>query len=400
MSMSKAVLIFGAGLNQITLIEAANELGLISVVLDPNEDAPGRNLASSFFCVAGNDYEKTKSIALKHNVSAIVTSQMEKPMRLMARLAQELELLFHTPEVTEKSLDKWLMKEALNSHDVPCARGKLFSSNQIIEKKHLDDFIYPLIIKPKDATSSQGVFKIVNYEEVKIHRKTTESFSINGSVIIEEFLDGPELSVESITYQGQTNIVQYTEKFITPFPYTVEMAHLQPAPLTTNEMRRIDEVVIAAIKAIGIDNSASHAEVKLTKDGPKIIEIGARLGGDYISSYLTLHSCGVNMDKAAIRVALGLKPDLRKLANKFSYIKYFKLPAGKRVKEVNDWKEILNEPGVVFANITFKPGDEIPHITESSKRPGFVVVEGESRSQVMQLGHECANRIIEKISLG
>lgn len=120
---------------------------------------------------------------------------------------------------------------------------------------------------------------------------------------MKNFLEGPEYSIETITYKGQTTIVQYTEKFITPLPYTVEMGHLQLANLNSEEKEKIEKVVEDAIAAIGIDNSAAHTEIKLTPNGPKVVGIGARGGCDFISSYLTFASTGVSMDEAIIKVA-------------------------------------------------------------------------------------------------
>ena len=106
----KSIMIFGAGLNQLELIREARNLGLTTIVIDPQEDPPGKSEADFFYWVDGTDYETTRTIALKHKVSGIVTGQMEKPLRLMARLAQELGFIFNSPEVTERCLDKWLMK--------------------------------------------------------------------------------------------------------------------------------------------------------------------------------------------------------------------------------------------------------------------------------------------------
>jgi len=398
--MKNAILIFGAGLNQVTLIKAANELGHSSVVLDPSQDPPGKSYADSFYCVNGNDYKITKKLALKHKVKGIVTSQMEKPLRLMSKLAEDMGFIFHAPEVVERSLDKWLMKQAFIAHNVPCAQGMIFKKDENITKDSINLLPYPLIMKPKDATSSQGVYKIVSINDIKKYITISRSFSKTGEIIIEEFLYGPELSVEAVTFKGKTTIVQFTEKFITPFPRTVEMGHLQPATLTDIQRRKVSEVVITAITAIGIDNSASHTEVKLTKEGPKIIEIGARLGGDFISSYLTLHSCGVNMDRAAIQVALGDKPDLIHKFSRYSFIKYIELEAGKRIVEVRDYSDILNEPGVLFANVFVKPGETIPKITDSAKRPACVLVQGNSREQVFEMTDRKAEMLKSKIILG
>ncbi len=397
--MKKSILIFGGGLNQYLLIKAVKDLNLISVVIDPIPDAFGKEIADFFYVIDGKDYETTKKVALKHNVSALVTTQMEKPLRLMSKLAKELHLQFHSPEVVERSLNKWFMKQRFLTNKIPCASGKLFLDNREIREKDLDNLSFPLIMKPIDATSSQGVYKINNFNEVKKYENSTRKFSRNNGLIIEEFLDGPEYSIESITYRGHTTICQFTEKFITPFPNTVEMGHLQPADLTFEQKKEIENLVIAAINAIGIDNSASHTEVKLTKRGAKVVEIGARGGGDFISSYLILTSTGINMDKAIIKVALGESPDLLPKCSEYAFIKYFDLPVGKRVVRINNLSEILNKEDIVFANISVKPGDIIEKITESKKRPGFIIVKGETREKVLNVAEDLTNRILTKIIL-
>jgi len=397
--MQKTILIFGAGLNQYLLIKAARDLKITSVVLDPNPDAPGKELADYFYAVAGNDYESTRQIALKHQVVGLATTQMERPLRLMAKLAQELNLPFHSPEVVGKSLDKWLMKEAFLEHGIPCARGKLFHKNEEIRESELNNFQYPMVLKPKDATSSQGVYRVEKFSEVKKYERETRKFSGNGEVIIEEFLEGKEYSIETITYKGKTTIVQYTEKFITPYPHTVEMGHLQPANLSDEQKKTIDKVVTNAIKVLGIDNSAAHTELKLTKEGPKILEIGARGGGDFISSYLTLASAGVSMDEAIIKVALGEEPDLRTKTNMYSFIKYFSLPVGKIVNKIENYSEIFKDEHVMFASIYVKKGDIIEDITESKKRPGFIIVKSKDRDTVEKIAKEFTEYLISRIKL-
>ncbi len=152
-----SILIFGgAGINQLELIREANKLGLISVAIDPSENPPGKAESSFYYQVAGNDYEATKAIAMKHAVSGIVTGQMEKPMRLMARLAEEMGYIYHSAVVVERSLNKDLMKKAFVQHDVSCAKGKLFQAKESITEESLKTFQYPLIIKPIDAFSSRG----------------------------------------------------------------------------------------------------------------------------------------------------------------------------------------------------------------------------------------------------
>jgi len=158
-------------------------------------------------------------------------------------------------------------------------------------------------------------------------------------------------------------------------------------------------VVTSAISALGIDNSASHTELKITSEGPKILEIGARGGGDFISSYLTLSSTGVSMDEAIIKVALGEEPDLVHKTKLYSYIRYFSLPVGAEVLCVEDFSDILNEKGVVFAYIAVKKGDVIEKITESKKRPGFLIIKGSKEEDVIQKGSILLSKLASKIKL-
>lgn len=397
MGRQPSIMIFGAGLNQLELIREAKNIGVLTVAIDPQADPPGKAEADFFYCIAAKDYETTKAIALKHKINGIVTGQMENPLRMMSRLAKELGLIFHSPEVTERSLDKWLMKEAFISDSIPCARGILLKAGEKADNDIIEPLCYPVIIKPKDAFSSRGVMKVESFSDLMEHLDESRSFASGGDVIIEEFMKGREFSVETVTFKGETNVIQVTEKFITRFPYTVEMGHLQPAGITDEERSLITALVEKAVKSIGIDNSASHAEVMLTREGPKMIEIGARLGGDFISSYLTKASTGISMDRASVQVALGIAPDLVKRCNRFSMIRYLDLLPGLVVKEVLPTERILELPGVIFARVFLKPGDVTARITHSALRPACVLTEAESREECMKLTDKALQYLKESI---
>ncbi|MFW5872691.1 MAG: ATP-grasp domain-containing protein [bacterium] len=390
--MKNTVLIFGGGENQLTLIKAAKELNVRSVVIDPNPDAPGKIFADNFEIVNPNDYELTKEIAIKYKAAGIVTSQMENPLRLMARLADEMGYIFPKPAVIERARNKFLMKKAFLNGGIPCANGKLFNKDEIIDERNIFGLDFPLIIKPADAFSSRGVFKVGCFEELKKLEPITRGFSSDKSILVEEFIEGNELSIEAITYKGDTHIIQYTKKLVTPFPYTVEMGHIQPADITTLEKEEINSIVKKSINALGIDNTATHTELKITNKGAVIIEIGARLGGDFISSYLTQSSTGVNMDKAAIQIALGQEPDIRHTVQNYSYIKYLELPVSTTIVEVEEWRELLKNDDVVFGGIHVKPGDMVKPIEHSAARPGFIIVKG---SSITEVKNKADNYLIE-----
>ena len=336
----KNILIFGAGINQITLIKACNDLGFNSIVIDPSDNPPGKQFAKHYFKVAPDDYELTKEVAIKMNIDGIVTGQMENPLKIMSKLANEMGYIFNSPEIIQRSTNKYLMKQAFLQNNVACAKGLYFSSKEELNESKLKDFSYPLILKPVDSHSSRGVYRVLSYNEILNYLDETISFSREGAFLIEEFIDGPEFSVESVTYNGKTEVIQITEKIITPFPNVVELGHIQPAELTDKQKEQIKVEVIKAINALGINNTVSHTELKITEKGPIIIEIGARLGGDFISSFLTKSSCGVDLDKASVQVCLGIEPNLNHSVSKYVYVKYFTLPPKSIVDDIIENKLI------------------------------------------------------------
>ncbi len=382
-----------------SLIRAAKRLNLKTIVIDPNADAPGKDHADQFFIIKPDDYEGTRKVAVDYSADAIITSQMENPLILMARLAEDLGFLFPGTKQILNCRNKYLMKQVLMEHQIPCARGVVLSRFVHPTHKVLRDFKFPVVIKPLDAHSSRGVFIIDSPEEINKYEKIARSFSDNGELLLEEYITGKEYSVESLTFNYRTEVIQITEKFITPIPYTVELGHLQPADVSEGEKSMINQLVKKTVKAFELDNCATHAELKMTDSGPVIIEIAARLGGDYISSLLTLSSTGIDMDEALIRISLGEIPDLSAKENRFSYIKYLELKPGSEIRKIKNWQEIFQKEGLVHAGITIKEGQEVPEITDSSKRTGFVLVSGRSRAEVMNKADLYLNRLNEYIIL-
>lgn len=378
-------MIFGAGLNQLSLINTAKNLGLETIVIDPSTSPPGKLIADIYLQVGKDDYAQTKAIALKHKVSGIITAQMENPLLLMARLAEDLKLPFPSYASVMKSRDKYLMKKAFQAKKVPCAEGILVSPGTKITEAMLGNLDYPMILKPTDANSSKGVFRICKFEDIGKYRPISEEYSGRNEVILEEFLEGPMFSAESVTHEHQTTIVQFTERHkFSPYPHFTELAHIQPASFSQAELDSADKLVRSVIAALGLNNCAGHTEFKLTATGPKVIEHGARLGGDFNTSHLVPVSSGINIEKAAIQISVGERPELTpNLCKSWVMIKWLELEVGRTVDQVLPFQDIIDGENVCQADIYVKKGDVIPPLTDSSKRPGFVIVKANNRDELL-----------------
>ena len=205
-------------------------------------------------------------------------------------------------------------------------------------------------------------------------------------------MEGPEVSVETLAVNGDVRVIQITDKLTTGAPYFVEMGHSQPSQLSGGTRKKIAEVTIAANKAIGIQNGPSHTEIKVTKNGPKIVELGARLGGDCITTHLVPLSTGVDMVEASIRIALGEKPDLKSKWNKGSAIRYLKTETG-IVKEITGIEEAEKILGVKQVSIVHGVGDKVSEIRSSVDRAGFVIAQAEDAMKAVAIAEEGISKI-------
>ena len=192
-------------------------------------------------------------------------------------------------------------------------------------------------------------------------------------------MQGPEVSVETISYKGICHVIQVTDKITTGVPYFVEMGHSQPSSLDKETIEKIKKVAINANKAIGIENGPSHTEIKVTKDGPKVVELGARLGGDNITTHLVPYSTGVNMVEASINIALGQEINIRKKFEKASAARYKKCDIGKIIK-ITGVKEAEEVNGIKNVEIVHGLGEQSREIKSSNDRVAYVISQNDNIS--------------------
>lgn len=391
----KSVLVFGVGELQKSIINRAHLMGLYVVGIDPCEDAFAKDDCDAFEVVGGQDYEGTIAVAKKYGISAIVTAATDKPLVMMARVSKELGLRFYSVETAQWSTDKFQMKQRFIEGGVPCAKGRLISSIEEAE-----DLNYPIIVKPRDNSGSRGV-KICNTPaELKESIDEALQYSHLDSVLVEEVIEGPEYSIESLHYDGKSEVIQFTEKKTTPFPYNVELGHKQPANLSDDIKKQIREIVSKIGVALKFENCPSHTELKVNERGIFVIETSPRLGGDYITSTLTPLSTGINMEDQLLHIALGEKVDTKTgRVEKASGICFFDFPEGKVKSIAPEIAEVSSLPHIHNFELKLKVEEHVNQITSSLNRYGQFIVDGETREDVDKLIEKYENLIQNYITI-
>lgn len=381
-------MIVGASVLQLPAILKAKEMGLHVAVVDFNPEAVGIPYADKYYNASTMDEDAVLAAAENYHPDGIMTLATDMPMRGVAKASEKLHLHSISYETAVKATDKYDMIKAFKAYGV--SSPWYYVVDTLDNLKALEGkVVFPCIIKPTDNAGSHGVAKVQSFEELLANYEYSHSCSRHGKIIVEEYLEGPEVSVEVMVVKGKVSILQITDKITTGAPHFVEMGHTQPSRLPEETQQQIREVAEAACKSIGLDKGPAHVEMKVTSRGPVMIELGARMGGDNITTHLVPLSTGIDMVKATIDVAMGSEPDIIPAMHCGAAIRYFNPPLG-RVKSIKGVENAKTIPGVKQITFTKELGEESAPIQCSNDRFGFIIAQGNTAKEAV---HRCSEAI-------
>ncbi|MBR7123055.1 MAG: ATP-grasp domain-containing protein [Oscillospiraceae bacterium] len=382
-NFSKKLLIIGASVLQLPAILKAKEMGLYVAVADYNPNAVGIAYADEFFNVSTIDEKGICEAAKQFKADGVMTLATDMPMRAVAYTCEKLGLTGISYDTAIKATDKGEMIKAFEKAGVAHPWYFTLTSPDMLAGV-ADQVTYPCISKPVDNAGSRGVMLINNQNELEEAVNYSSANGRKGGVIIEEYLRGSEVSVEVMVIAGDVHILQVTDKLTTGAPHFVEMGHSQPSRLGEDNVNAIKALAEKAVKAIGIQNGPAHVEIMLTEQGPKMIELGARMGGDCITTHLVPLSTGVDMVKATIETALGGVPDIRQKQEKGSAIRFFS-PEHGVIARIEGLEAAKSIPGVREITLTKNVGDTVGEIGSSGDRAGFVVAQADTAEKAVEV---------------
>lgn len=398
--MAKKMMILGASALQVPAIKKAKEMGYEIILVDYDPDAVGFELADVKLVVSTLDQEEVLKQARIYKPDVVITSTSDGPVRTAAYVNEKLG---KQPDLSyEDSLCatiKSYMRERLKECHVPIPQYFVVSNEKEFQNA-VQALQGDMIVKPADNAGSRGVVLIkkdsesgkTQPEDTLAVYEYSKSNSRNGVVMVEEFMEGEEVSVESMTVNGETTVVTITDKLTTPPPYFVELGHAEPSRHPAKLQEQIREITKQAVAAIRLQNGPSHTEVKLTKNGPKIVELAARLGGDFITSRLVPLSTGVDMVGNSVILATGGQIELAKKWDKGAAIRFISGESG-TIKQITVPKEVYGLPGIEEIVLYKKAGDTSNGTKSSNDRLGHVIATGKDAKEAFERATEVLNRI-------
>jgi len=372
--MKKKIAIVGASYLQVPLILKAKEMGLETHCFAWEDGAVGKEVADFFYPISILNKEEIYKKSLSLGIDGITTIATDMAVPTICYVAEKMNLVSNSYDSALISTDKSLMRSRFLRFNI--SSPLYLEVNQVYSNFLQDLFFqktnFPYIVKPVDRSGSRGVNKVNNIDELVNAAMLACEESFLKKFIIEEYIEGFEISVETISWQGTHYLIAVTDKITTGPPFFVELEHHQPSRLDEAQLELVKTETFRALDSLNIKYGAGHSEFKITKEGKIfIIEVGARMGGDFIGSHLVNLSTGYDFLRGVLDVALN-SFIIPKVNKQFNCGIYFLCKETEQIKSFFDKKLEF----IVEEKIT---NEELKNITNSNDRSGYIIYKSDQK---------------------
>lgn len=385
----KKVLIFGAVKH---VIKKAKELGYKTIVIDQNPNIACIKQADKFKNISFEAYEECLQYAREEHVDGVVTAT-EFAVLTASYVANKMNLPGLDFEVAKLVKSKYEIRKKMQEKDITNV-PQFYEVSKIEELYEIKDKIkFPIILKPCSGLGSLYVYKIDDFETLMQKIQEVINGSFNGRALIETFIEGQEYGIESFVYNGKVHILAIMKKNMTNLPYRSELGHSTPSELPREIESKIEEIVSRLIREIGIKNGPVNMDMILSKENePYIVDVGARMGGNAITSHIVPHSKGIDHVGNIIKLAMGEKDiDLEPKFDRCIATRILDLDEG-IIKELPDFKKYMDD-NVIEICFEKSVGDKIEKYISDAQRCGLIIVKGTDIEKTKKKALEVRNRI-------
>jgi biotin carboxylase len=387
------VLVVTAGRHQRPLIKAAKEMGHQVIATDSHADAPGLALADDAAIVDATDLDELLRVASAYRIDAILSEQTDVGVRGAAYVAERLGLPGIGIDTALRATDKWFMRKACTLAGLPMPEYRLATSveNGMVAAR---DVGLPIIVKPTDNQSSRGVTKVADMASLPAAIQRALASSRSKRILVEECMFGQESSIESFVIGNKVHVLGICEKVKCPPPYSFDLELVYSASFSAEVMNEIEEVNRRVVRAVGMEIGFAHAEMMVTPEGVRLIEIAARGCGARIATDLLPELTGVDLLGLRLKQALGEPVQMQPVQTGLSGIcRFFDIRAG-TVRHIDGLKEAGALAGVIHLEFAPTIGTRLERAISGDQRPGFVLAAAESRSAAVAIADEVTRRIV------
>ena len=379
-------MVIGAGSSQIDAIQRAKSLGYVVLASDGSKDAPGLLVADEGRLIDVNNVEANLAWAIEAKVDGVISYASDIALNTVLEIREALDLPGLSKRPLEVSLDKAQQRVLFAEKGLSQPEFDLVTSVSELDSA-AKKLRFPLVLKPTDNSGSRGVSVVFSYEGLMEAFKIAKKYSKKGKVIVEEFVEGTELTIEGISIDGVHHILAISDKYKPNGCSRVATQLAYPAAISEELRLKVIELMTCAYNAAGIDNTPTHSEVIITLEGiPKIVEIGCRGGGFYVFTRVVQAVSDYDIVGNWTRLCLGdyLDPIVSK--SRGVVLRFFVAPPGKLIK-ITGFEEAMKLPGI-SGGLFVKSGEFVPELKTDGSRTGWIIVTGVDRETCISVADQ------------
>ena len=382
----RRLLVLGAGPAQLGLLAAARERGIFVIALDRDPAAPGFQYADRRAIISTEDEQGIERLASAESVEGVVAPGIDWPVGIAARVAERMGLPHPiSAAVANLAVSKQKQREVLAKAGVPQPAWHIVAEPEA-------GLPVPSVVKAPDRQGQKGLTLVRSETELPeaIGRAIAESRS--GGAIVEELVDGPEVTVNAFSLRGEFHPLTVTDRLTAEPPaFGVALAHVWPSEAGGDAAK----VAESAVSALGIENGPTYTQLRIGPDGPQVIEVAARLGGGHDAELAKL-ALGVDLNGLALQAALGesiWSAALQPTREVGGAIVRFLVPPEGVLEEVEGVEEARAVVGVHDVRVYREPGHVFGPFLRGADRAGAVLATGESREEALERADHAAGLI-------
>jgi biotin carboxylase len=397
----KTVLFIGAGRHQRRAIVRARELGLRTVAVDRNPEAPGLAEAGTARVLDFRDTEAVTAIGRRERVDGVLTVSADRAVPAVAAVAEALELPGIGTETAHRMTHKIAMRRTLADAGLPQPR---FAAVRTLHEARAAAATvgFPAVLKPTDSGGQRGVFRLDSPADLERHLHAALAESPTHEAIVEAYEEGLELNGLVVVRNGEPELLTLSDRLRPPgIGFGVGWIHVYPSTLYGDTLAEAERVAVDAVHALGLSDGIAFPQLIADDQGRvSVVEVAARIPGGQMAD-LAAHAVGVDLIEIALRQALGeaipdelVRPRRQQpLAIRFLTAEPGPLPAG-RVRSIGGLERVSAFPGIVQADLFLTEGEEVRPVRLDGDRRGYVIAVGDTSLEALERA-EAACKLLE-----
>jgi biotin carboxylase len=381
------LLVLGAGAAQLGLLEAARRRGDLEVIaVDRDPGAVGFGFAEKRAVVSTEDEAAVERLARSERVAGIVSPGADWPVGVAARIAERMGLP-HPIDAQTATLATTKSRQRERFAAAGVEQPRVFGAGEAPS--------IPCVVKAPDRQGQRGLTLVRDPAELAAAVAAAVAESRSGSYLAEELIDGPEVTVNAFSVDGEFVPLAVTDRLTAEPPaFGVALAHVWPS---VHDASAAAEAARRAAEALGIRNGPTYTQVRLGPDGPRVIELAARLGGGH-DAELVEAVTGVDLNGLTIAVALGEDPSSMTIptagtGQPASAVVSFLVPPEGVLRAVHDVAGAEAVEDVLWVRVYLRPGWRFGPLLRGADRAGAILAVGDERSAALARARRAAEAV-------